>query len=145
MSKRRSLLGAVHIKAKQLGLDEAARRDLQQRITGHASCKDMTDNQLRFLLAQMDNTGGFSHHTTPVGGKAYHEQKDPRARKVAAMWRQLSQEEVVNSPHASALNSFVQRQVGISALDWVRDNKHFDALIIALRGMAKRHGVALHE
>lgn len=46
VSRRRVLLGLAHKGAAQLGWDDAFRREQQARLTGHASCRDMTDAQL---------------------------------------------------------------------------------------------------
>ncbi|HWO99749.1 MAG TPA: regulatory protein GemA [Methylococcus sp.] len=45
--ERRVLLGLAHKGAKLLGWDEDFRREMQQRITGHASCRDMSDAELK--------------------------------------------------------------------------------------------------
>ncbi len=53
--QRRRMLAAVHIKAKQLGLSEDERRDIQLAAGGSRSCKDMTMRQLGLVL---DALGG---------------------------------------------------------------------------------------
>lgn len=55
---RRRLLAAVHAEAKALGLDEDTRRALQQRVGGHASCADMSDRELRSVLAELHRLAG---------------------------------------------------------------------------------------
>lgn len=45
-SRRRVLLGLAHKGAVQLGWDDAFRREQQARLTGKASCRDMSDGQL---------------------------------------------------------------------------------------------------
>lgn len=44
--RRKVLLGLAHQAAVQLGWDEEFRRERQRAVTGHASCRDMTDAQL---------------------------------------------------------------------------------------------------
>lgn len=46
LSRRRVLLGLAHRGAALLGWDDDFRRGEQARLTGHASCRDMTDAQL---------------------------------------------------------------------------------------------------
>ena len=49
----RKARGAIQRRAKQLGLDDDARRDLQRRVTGKDSCKDMSVTELRRVAAAM--------------------------------------------------------------------------------------------
>ena len=44
---RRRLLAAIHAEATRTNLEEDARRDLQQRLTGHRSCCEMSLAELR--------------------------------------------------------------------------------------------------
>ncbi len=47
---RRVLMGLAHKAALLAGLDDDARRAVQQAVTGKASCKDMSEAELRRLL-----------------------------------------------------------------------------------------------
>lgn len=47
---RRVLMGLAHKAAAQLGMDDETRRAVQQAVTGKASCKDMSEAELRRLL-----------------------------------------------------------------------------------------------
>ena len=51
--RRRRLIAAVHARAKELGLDEATRRELQERVAGVESCRDMSETSLRAVLEAM--------------------------------------------------------------------------------------------
>ena len=133
-NERRVLLAAIHIKAKSIGISGDDRRALQQNLTGVASCADMTIGQLKSVRDALN-----LRSSRP----AYHEYNDARARKVSAMWGQLCKAGVVRNP--KGLDSFVQRQVQIGHLAWVRDNAAFDALFTALRALADRNGVKLNE
>ena len=44
---RRRLLAAIHAEATRVNLDEAARRDLQEHLTGQRSCRAMSLAELR--------------------------------------------------------------------------------------------------
>lgn len=51
--RRRRLIAAVHARAKEIGLDEATRRALQERVGGAASCRDMDLAGLGAVLEAM--------------------------------------------------------------------------------------------
>ena len=55
--ERRSLLAAIHVRAKKLGLDEDTRRDIQRRVAGKTSCRDMTVPELRRVADELKRTG----------------------------------------------------------------------------------------
>ena len=81
---RRRLIAAVHVRAKQLGLDEDTRRDIQLRVTGKASCRDMN---LRELRAVADDMRSAERRPGPIDAFRPIERTDGmrrRARQLAA-------------------------------------------------------------
>lgn len=52
-TERRGLLAAIHATAKDLGIPEDTRRDMQQNLTGHESCKDMSDAELKKMYGAL--------------------------------------------------------------------------------------------
>lgn len=50
---RGRLIKAIHATARQLGMDDEARWQLQQGLTGCASCRDMTVEQLRTVASRL--------------------------------------------------------------------------------------------
>jgi phage gp16-like protein len=57
MSHRKHLIKLVHMGALLVGLDESARRALQLRVAGHASCKDMDEPRLRAVIRELNRLG----------------------------------------------------------------------------------------
>ena len=55
---RTRLIGAIHTRAKVLGLDEDTRRAIQARCGGHASCKDMDTRGLHRTLDELNRLPG---------------------------------------------------------------------------------------
>lgn len=54
---RRSLLGKVHIAAKELGLDDETYRAMLEDLTGHRTAKDCPERQLVMILAALRKRG----------------------------------------------------------------------------------------
>ncbi|GAB0057438.1 hypothetical protein SIID45300_01766 [Candidatus Magnetaquicoccaceae bacterium FCR-1] len=51
------LIAKIHIAKVQLGLDDNAYRALLESCTGKASCKEMTDRELRGVLREFERRG----------------------------------------------------------------------------------------
>jgi len=66
--RRRRLLGLVHAAAKRLGMDDDARRAMQQRVTGKASAADMSDAELVAVCAELARLGADIHVPAPQAG-----------------------------------------------------------------------------
>lgn len=49
-ARRRRMVAAIHVEAARRGLDDEARRSMQQRLTGCASCAQMDEAQLARVL-----------------------------------------------------------------------------------------------
>lgn len=144
---RRAMLAKVHLGAKQLGLDDDARRDLLERITGRRSSADCSDAQLDLVLAEFKRLGwkpvaqpGRSPKADAAPSKAVRRPADsPVALKARALWISLWQLGVVRSSTEVALEAFAKRQLGVESLQWADAGKAF-RLIEALKAMATRAG-----
>lgn len=55
--RRRRLLGAIHIEAQRIGLDEETRRAMQERVAGRRSCQGMTIAELGRVLDAVRRAG----------------------------------------------------------------------------------------
>lgn len=100
---RRAAIKKVHARARERGLDEASRRDIQLRVTGLESCRDMSLDQLQLVLQEL--------------GSGRAARQDPRhVRKIRALWLSLHHLGEVRDGAPQALDAFVRRQSGVSAL-----------------------------
>lgn len=50
---RKALYAAIHATAKTIGMADEIRRDMQQQLTGHDSCKDMTMAELQKVYGSL--------------------------------------------------------------------------------------------
>jgi len=141
---RRSMLAKVHLAAKELGLDEDARRDVLERVTGRRSAGDCRDDQLDAVLAEFKRLGWkpkpsakAKTGTAPISGRrpATH----PVALKARAMWISLWNLGVVRSSTEASLEAFAKRQLRVDRLQWADQGQGY-RLIEALKAMAERAG-----
>jgi phage gp16-like protein len=140
------MLAKVHLAAKELGLQEDARRDVLARITGFRSSADCTDAQLDAVLVEFKRLGwtpkpsGAAPRmgTAPVS-KTVRRADHPAAKKARALWISLHQLGVVRDRSEKALESFARRQLKIDRLQWADPSQCF-RLIEALKAMAGRAG-----
>jgi hypothetical protein len=92
---------AIHAGARELGLDDDARRALMERITGCRSAKDMTDAQMGAVLEEYSRLRGGARRAGE-GRRQWRPATNPLARKVHAQWAELCRLGVVNVTGASA-------------------------------------------
>lgn len=127
---RTKLIAALHVAAKEAGLDEETRRDRMAVITGgKRSAKDCTDTELAQVVAALRGPG-------PARRRA----DSPVARKARALWISLHALGQVSDPSEKALAAFVKRQHGVEDLAFVRADKARPVLN-ALKDWATRAGV----
>jgi phage gp16-like protein len=102
--ERRGMLGKIHIARQQLGLDEAAYRDVVERITGGCSARVASDAALHRLLAEFTRLG----FKPARKGWAPARSKDAQVRMIQAIWAELAP--FVGDASPDALRAFVRRQ-----------------------------------
>ncbi len=141
-ANRKSLLAKVHMGAKDLGLDEATRRDLLERVTTHRSAGDCDDGDLVAVLSEYRRLGWKP--ATPQQQMARNitraaQASHPVAKKARALWISLHQLGVVRDPSEKALEAFCRRQLKVDRLHWA-DQAQSEPMIRALKAMAERAG-----
>lgn len=111
---RGRLIGQAHAAARDLGLDEATRRELQARVTGRGSCREMSAGELASLL---DHYRGLGWR--PRGADAPRRRDrlpaDPVSPKLRALWIAGWHLGVVRDRSEGALLAFVRREGRLDA------------------------------
>ena len=118
-------IAAIHVLKAKLRLSDEDYRALLNHLTGHTSSKDCTPAQQRQVR---DHLQGLAER---MGVDS------PRERKVWAIWLDMARRGLVHNKSAQALDAFVQRQTGVSALRWC-SAAQLDAVIEALKLWQKR-------
>ncbi|MDP2086307.1 MAG: regulatory protein GemA [Gemmobacter sp.] len=154
----RSLQRMIHTACRQLGLDEDARRGLQVVATGKASMADMSDAELRQVVAALQargfKPGGNSYFNK--GSKGSSKPRRPAAsradlRYVHVLWGLLGKAGHLDRPGRDGLNAFVRSRFEAHwssvpiEIDTLRDAGQINDVIQALQGMCRRHGVKVQK
>lgn len=138
---RRAMLAKVHLAAKDLRLDDDARRDVLERVTGHRSSADCTDAQLDAVLREFKRLGWapVARKPTRPAASGPRPATSPIALKARAMWKSLWNLGAVRNGSEPALEAFAKRQLHVDRLQWADQSQGF-RLIEALKAMAEREG-----
>ena len=104
--ERKRLIRRIHAEARQIGLDSATRKALQVKTVGKESCADMSVPELRAVIAAM--------------GEGRDRLPDHKpAQKLRALWISAYHLGIVQDRRDSALASWLRRQAGVDAAQWV--------------------------
>jgi hypothetical protein len=119
---------AIMAACNRLGLDEDARRDRIEQVSGQRSLSKLSDGQLGKVLDALN--GNWKP------GRADR----PHLGKIKALWWSLYWLGEIDEPGDGALDAFVKRQTGIASLRFV-DYRAAPSIIEALKAWATRVGV----
>lgn len=119
MSQRNKLLAQINIAKKQLGMDEETYRAfLGNTLEGVQSLKDVTDTQLRAVIAQL-KAKGFKT-SKPNSARRYDK---ATSRKLQALWITLGEAGIIKSKTDKALREWCKtacnRSTSLPSLDWL--------------------------
>lgn len=140
-----AILKTIHVAARDLGMDDDSRRNMQLRVVGKASLKDMTEAERAQVLEAMKALG-----FKPSAGRKPRRRAATRGdvRLCHVLWGKLVAAGVVQVPGATGLNAFVRAGFEMAwgavplDIDQMRDWKQIAAVIEALKAMLARNGVA---
>lgn len=140
----RQLQKTIHVACRDLGLDGETRRDLQLRVTGKASMRDMDEGDLKSVVSELKRMG-FRQTTCGRRPKA----KRPDVRFCHVMWRLLHEAGAVKVGGAKGLNAFVRSRfektwghVPID-IDAMTEHSEINDVVRALKDWCGRAGVEL--
>jgi phage gp16-like protein len=132
---RDALLARIHVTAKNAGLDEDARRDIYERVTGKRSLS-LVDQRGRFKV--MEELARLA----PAAAAKKGGDRRPIVRKAQALWIGLHNLDEVENKHDRALDAFAQRITGKERLQFCA-NGEAGKVVEALKEWAKRVGLAV--
>ena len=130
-------LASIHVKKKQLGLEEDDYRNLLQRVTGKRSSKDLSSTERFRVIQEMDRLGAPKHAKAP---KKKSQLEGRYAPVLKALWLTAYNLGIVSDRRDAALVKFVERQTGISHVAWVKDAGDAAKAIEGLKKWVEREG-----
>jgi phage gp16-like protein len=133
--RRKKLIIAVHAAARQLGLNEDARRDVYRRVTGKAG-ESGKDSLTQMTLPEIGKVLDALNIEARSHGQA---SRTTWARKARALWITAYWCGIVDDRAESAMDAFITRQTGIARREWITGDKAVP-VIEALKSMLGRHG-----
>lgn len=134
---RSRTLARVHVLKKELALADDSYRDIVERVNGHRSAADCTDQQLGALIAELERLGAGQkprHDGRPVADS-------PMAKRARALWLNLWNLDELDDGSERALASFVKRQTGRDDMRFC-NAQQLAQVIEALKDMCSRAGLS---
>ena len=138
-------IGAIHVLKAKLRLADDDYRALLKGLTLKTSSKDMSpaeQQKVRDHMQALAERAGVVQPTRrrPMPAARFAKSKadaTPKERKVWALWHQLGRDGVVRDTSPQALNKWIERQIGVSALVFA-NGAQLDTLIEALKAWQQR-------
>lgn len=143
MTANADLVGLIHVGARELGLDADTRHDLQRRVTGKASLRDMDRGELKAVVEALKKEG-FKAAPGP-GFRKPAARGDTRFAHV--LWKLLQQAGAVDQAGAAGLNAFIRARFAEAwgavpiDIDRMQDAAQIATVLEALKAMAQRHQI----
>ena len=139
--RRTGQLAAIHVLKSKLGLEDGDYRDIVDGLTGERSAGKLdARGRQRVLdhLRWMERGGQAATSTPPAppaeparGWMEFHDDDEPRVRKIKALWVELGKQGKVERTTLPALNAWVARHFPVSlvqSLDGKQQNKAIEQL-----------------
>lgn len=109
---RQRLVRLIHVAKRDLGLDDETYRTLLTGCVKKNSTSAMTVPELERVMARMKQSGFKVKRNRPLAD-------DGQSKKIRALWLSLHEAGAVRNSSESALASYVLRQTGVAALQWL--------------------------
>ncbi len=144
---RATTIRMIHVAARELGLDQDTRHDLQMGAVGKASLKDMSDPELDRVVAALKARGFKASSGASRKGRPTATRGDARFAHV--MWGKLYRAGKVDKGGAAGLNAFIRVRFEAAwgavplDIDQMRDAGQIATVVEALKAMCRRAGIAL--
>lgn len=119
---KQQLTRLIHIARNNLKMDEDTYRQMLQGLTGTASTRGMDIPQLTQVLESMKKKG---FRIKPAGKVKPGLPLDnhPQSKKIRALWLEMAAAGIVRDSSEQALELWIHRETGISALRWLSNEE----------------------
>lgn len=139
-----AMIRKIHVAARQLALADDSYRAILGRATGgkKTSTKAMTLIELEGVLREFRRLGWTDAPAKKAGQRKQADSE--QARKVRALWLTLAGMGVLRDQSEEALATFVKRQTGVDALQWLSPDQ-LNQVIEALKSWVAREKAKREE
>ncbi|AUC54262.1 GemA protein [Sagittula sp. P11] len=133
------LIRKIHVGCRQLGVDADTRHDLQLRLVGKASLKDMTDAEQQTILDALKERG---FRPTRSGKNRLAPRGD--LRLVHVLWAALGNAGALTDPTRKGLNAFIRSRFSkpwgfeLADIDQLREADKIEDVLSALKAWVGR-------
>lgn len=137
-----TLIRTIHVACRELGLDDAARHDLQLRVVGKASLTEMSPAEQQRVVDALKKAG---FKLASKGRRKPAARADVRYAHV--LWRLLHDQGAVKVAGAPGLNAFIRERFAAHwgavpiDIDTLADFERIRDVTEALKAMCKRAGI----
>lgn len=135
---RKTLIAKIHIAKKDLALDDETYRDVLHRVTGKNSCKDMTLNELKKVIADLKRLG-FTVKT--VQSKPEHGRKPTTTPDREALLDKIGAMLADMGLHWHYVHGMARNMFGVDMVHWLDAQKMYK-VVQALAVYQKRHATS---
>ena len=125
---RKRELAAIHVAKKQLAMEDDTYRAMLWSIARVKSAGDLDHAGRKAVLDHL-KACGFDHRRPTAS--------DPQSRRVRALWLDLKDLGVLRDASEGALNSYVEHQTGVKALQWL-SSEQVSKVIESLKAWQRR-------
>jgi len=123
MTNRNNQLAMIHIAKKELGLDDDTYRDIVRLVSnGRESSAGNLDYAERNKLLDHFKARGFKN-SPAKNAKTRPLATDDQSKKIRALWLELHSFGAVRNSSEAALATYVKRQTGVNALQWLNTHQ----------------------
>lgn len=143
---KHTLIAKIHVGKKQLGMDEATYRDVLQRVTGKASLKLMSIDELKKVVKDFKRLGFVPKPAgLPTGSSAKAKQSAPKYGKKPHTT--TNRQSLINKIeailadkglHWNYAHGIAKKMFGVNRVNWLTDEKLYK-VVQALAVYQKRH------
>lgn len=128
-----SMLAAIHVAKKQLGLDDDTYRAVLVRVTGKDSTRAMSEAERQRVVEEF-RKAGFKKASKPSKTRAAGSYR----AKLQALWIALWNLGLINDPSDDAMTAFVRRQAKLDHTRFLFHHEDASAVIEALKDWMTR-------
>jgi phage gp16-like protein len=131
-ARRQQLIKLIHVGKRDLRMQDEDYRQLLRSLTKSESTSDLDIVALQQVLSALTAKGFKISHKSAKPAKSGNRSRPldqaEQARKLRALWLHMHELGIVRSAEESALCTYIKRQTGVEALQWLNGEQFYKAI-----------------